>query len=192
MLTPAEEDRVEELLPSSVDVEYAGDSHEYELTPFWGPATDNPNPDYPMVVLQYDSQNDAEEQRQPLNDIADREDDGDDVVETEVAEVSDLLSITIATTTDHDGKTPASVRSHQIARLVWRALWFNRDVLRTPGENGERSIRLDMREEGSLSPTRVEDTYRIAFTARLHHSETVERETPGVAEFDTSTDTTTN
>ena len=192
MLTTTEEDRLEAALPSSATVEYNGVSVDYTLTPFWGGAADKPDPDYPMVVLEWDSQNEAQPQRQPIDDVTARETSGDTLVETEVAEVADRLSVTIATTTEFDGDTPATVRAHQLARAVWRTLRFGTDDLNSEGQNGERPMRIEVRDGASLSATRVEDTYRVPFIIDIHHRETVERDTPSVAEFETSTDTTTN
>lgn len=190
MLTTAEEDRLETVLPDTVAVEYDGQSTDYTLTPFWGAATDNPDPGYPMVVLQYDSQNTAQSQRQPLDDVTARETSNGQLVETAVAEVADVLSVTIATTTEWDGQTPATVRAHQLARAVWNTLRFDTDDLNSKGQNGERPMRVALRGGASLSPTRVEDTYRIAFTADLHHRETHEQTTETVEQFDTNTDLT--
>ena len=192
MLTTTEEDRLEAALPSSATVEYNGASVDYTLTPFWGGAADKPDPDYPMVVLEWDSQNEAQPQRQPIDDVTARETSGDTLVETEVAEVADRLSVTIATTTEFDGDTPATVRAHQLARAVWRTLRFGTDDLNSEGQNGERPMRIEVRDGASLSATRVEDTYRVPFIIDIHHRETVKRDILSAAEFETSIHTTTD
>lgn len=190
MLTTTEEDRLEAALPNSATVEYNGASVDYTLTPFWGGTADKPDPNYPMVVLEWDSQNQTQPQRQPIDDVTARETSGDELVETEVAEVADRLSVTIATTTEFDGDTPATVRAHQLARAVWRTLRFGTDDLNSEGQNGERSMRIEVRDGASLSPTRVEDTYRVPFTIDIHHRETFDQTTETVDQFGTNTDVT--
>lgn len=192
MLTTAEEDRFEEALPlEGLTVEWDGESYEYNLDPFWtggdaaGEDASEPTA-YPAVVFDWDTQNQPETARQPLNDLDSIEvSDGEPTLtETKKAEVSDDLSITIAVEANWDDNgVPPQARVTQLARQFWRFLRLELD-LNSWGENGERPIRVAVPDESSIQPVRVEHTVRSEWPIRFHHAERHEEEHDVVESFD--------
>lgn len=184
MLTTVEEDRFEQALPlEGIAVEWGGDTYEYDLDPFWtggdaaGEDATNPT-EYPAVVFDWDTQNQAEADRQPLDDLhsIDVSEEEPTLTETKTAEVSDDLSVTIAVEAGWDDNgVPPQARATQLARHLWRFLRFELD-LNSEGENGERPIRVAVPDESSIEPVRVEHTVRSEWPIRLHHAEHHEEE----------------
>jgi len=183
MLTTAEEDRFEAALPESVDVEYDASQHTYELAVFWGGG--NATEDYPIVILEWDAQNQPQSQRQPVDNIhrIDNPIDEPGLTEVRTSEVADELSITVAVEAVRgtDG-VPPQTRCKQIARELWRFLDDAIDQ-NSGGPNGERPMRIET--ASTPSPGRVEDTYRIEWSIQFHHAEryTEEIDTAESAEY---------
>lgn len=198
MLTTAEEDRLEAALPTSgLSVTYEGGSYAYDLDVHWS-GGDNTgddvggSPDYPALVLGWESQNDPRPERQPANNLhaIDNPSGEQGVTETDVEAVSDDLSVTVAVRASHDDNgVPPQVRASQLTRALWRAFEHGIDI-NSEGSAGERPIRPET--TGSPTPSRVERTYRYAWTVRLHHAELFETEYPTAESADYSADQTTN
>ena len=198
MLTTAEEDRLEAALPTTgLSVTYEGGPYLYDLDVLWSGGDESGDDvsgsmDYPGIVLGFETQNDPRPERQPANDLhaVDNPAGEQGLTETEVREVSDDLSVTIAVRASHDDNgVPPQVRASQLTRSVWRALDHAIDI-NSEGPNGERSIRIET--TASPTPSRVERTYRYTWTVRLHHAELFETEYPTAADADYSADETTN
>ncbi|SEH60484.1 hypothetical protein SAMN05192561_1126 [Halopenitus malekzadehii] len=183
MLTTAEEDRFEAVLPESVDVSYDANQHTYELTVFWGGG--NATQDYPIVILEWDAQNQPQTQRQPVDDVhrIDNPIDEPGGAEIRTSEVADELSITVAVKAVRgtDG-VPPQTRCKQLVRRLWRFLDDGID-LNSEGPNGERPMRVEI--ASNPSPGRVDDTYRIEWSVQFHHAEryTEEFDTTESAEY---------
>lgn len=198
MLTTAEEDRLEAALPTTgLSVTYGGGSYQYDLDVLWSGGDESGDDvsgsmDYPGIVLEFETQNDPRPERQPANDLhaVDNPTGEQGLTETEVEEVSDDLSVTIAVVASHDDNgVPPQVRASQLARAVWRALQHGIDI-NTAGPNGERPIRIET--TASPTPSRVERTYRYTWTVRLHHAEEFVTEYPTAESAEYSADETTN
>ncbi|QHS17924.1 hypothetical protein GWK26_12630 [haloarchaeon 3A1-DGR] len=191
MLTTAEEDRLEAAIPTTgLTVTYEGGTYDYDLDVHWtgGDDTDaapGPEPEYPVLVLGWNSQNNPQTERQPANGLysIDNPVDEPGYTETETNEVSDELAVAIAVRTTHDDNgVPPQVRSTQLTRAIWRA--FDNEIdLNSEGPNGERPMRLSI--SSSPTPARVERTYRHQWAVQLHHAEryVTEHETAAGAEF---------
>ena len=198
MLTTAEEDRLEAALPTTaISVGYDGAVYDYDLDVHWS-GGDNTgddaggSPDYPALVLGWDSQNDPQPERQPADNVhaVDNPTNEPGYTETETVEVSDELSVTIAVRASHDSNgVPSQVRATRLARVLWRALDHDID-LNNEGSNGERPMRIET--TSSPTPSRVERTYRYSWNARLHHSEQFVTEYDTADSADYSADQTTN
>lgn len=194
MLTTAEEDRLEEALPLQHDVEYQGNTYQYDLTPYWAgndaegdDATDSI--EYPTLVFDWDMQARQDAERQPIGDVAEVDADTGEatVLEHHVNRSMSDLMLAVAVSTDHDeNNVPPTVRGRQIARTVWRYVHFHLD-LSEEGPNGERPMVVDVIEQPR--DERVESTYRVQFPIRLRHVEleTFERESTGDVDYDVET-----
>jgi len=191
MLTTKEEDRLEAVLPTTgLSISYGGKTYQYDLDVHWSGgdvAGDDASEstEYPALVLGWNSQNNAETQRQPANDLHDIDNPLDEpgLTETDTTEVSDELSVTIAVRSTHDSNgVPPQVRATQLTRELWRVLDNEIDI-NNQGPNGERPIRVETNT--SPTPSRVERTYRYQWAISLHHAERFETdyETASDAEF---------
>ncbi|AAM88691.1 hypothetical protein PhiCh1p18 [Natrialba phage PhiCh1] len=192
MLTTAEEDRFEEALPlEGLEVKWDGESYEYDLDPFWtgGDAADEEpteSVEYPAIVFDWETQNQPELGRQPLNDLHSIDVSSDESVltETKTAEVSDDLAITIAVEAAWDDNgVPPQARVTQLTKQIWRFLRFELD-LNSEGENEERPMNVEVPDESSVEPVRVEHTIRAPWQIRFHHAERHEEEHNTVEEFE--------
>jgi len=174
MLTTAEEDRLEADLPLVQSILYAGNSYEYELSPYWfGPDHSGDDADlvaeYPAIVLEWETQGDENEDRRPLGGVSEIDDRGDEAafVETEVVEYDDELSITVAVEATHDSNgVPPDVRGKQLARAIWRYIVFEMD-LDSVGANGERPLLVE--PLNPPTPGRVAGTYRLEWSVQVSY-----------------------
>ncbi|MDL0133521.1 hypothetical protein [Halobacterium salinarum] len=197
MLTTAEEDRLEAALPTGFAVTHDGGTYDYSLTVHWTGGDDvgadaDESPDYPALVLGWNSQNDPQPERQPANNLHEIDNPTDEpgLTQTETEEVSDELSVTVAVRATHDSNgVPPQVRATQLARPVWRALEGEVD-LNTEGPDGGRPMRIET--SSSPTPARVERTYRYQWAIRLHHRELFVTEVETAADADVSAEQTDN
>jgi len=193
MLTTAEEDRLEDLLPlTAMEVTYEGAAYQYDIAPWWwggdavGDDASTP-PAYPALALQFETQNQPETARQPANNLQSIDNPANEpgLTETRTEEVSDDLSMMVVVEATHDDNgVPPQVRCSQLTRHLWRFIQFDLDdVLNTPGANGERPMRSEI--TSSPTPTRVQRTLQAEWSVRLHHAETqdVEVDTAAGAEY---------
>jgi hypothetical protein len=180
MLTTAEEDRLEATFPlKGIAVEYKDESYTYDISTFWAGGDENGDdataaPDHPALVFDWDTQSEPATERQPVDDVAsiDNPTDVPEYRETKTAEVYDELSVTVAVEATHDANgVPPQTRGGQLARRLWRFTRHEID-LNTTGPNGERPMRVDV--QNGPTPSRVQRTYRLEWSIRLHHSETQE------------------
>lgn len=199
MLTTAEEDRLEEALPTAdLEVAYEGNTHQYDLNPFWWGGDDTGDdvaepPEYPAIVFQFETQNQPETARQPANDLHSIDNPADEpgLTETEVEEVSDDLSMTVVVEARHDNGIPPQVRSSQLTRQVWRFVRFELGTeLNTVGPNGERAIRPALLS--APTPARVKRTLRSSWSVRLHHAETHDVEVETAKDVEVTVEQTDN
>jgi hypothetical protein len=198
MLTTAEEDRLEAALPTTaISIGYDGAVYDYDLDVHWS-GGDNTgddaggSPDYPALVFGWDSQNDPRPERQPANNLDSVDNPAGEagLTETEVQEVSDDLSMTVAVRATHDDNgVPPQVRATNLTRALWRAVEHDLDI-NSEGPNGERPIRPET--TASPTPSRVERTYRYTWTVRLHHAERFVTDYPTAESADYSADSTSN
>jgi len=179
MLTTAEEDRLEADLPLVQSILYAGNSYEYELSPYWfGPDHSGDDADlvaeYPAIVLEWETQGDENEDRRPLGGVSEIDDRGDEAafVETEVVEYDDELSMTVAVEATHDSNgVPPDVRGKQLARAIWRHIRFELD-LDSEGAGGERPMTVSILNAPTTG--RVAGTYRVEWSVAISYADAYE------------------
>ena len=180
MLTTAEEDRLEADLPLVQTIPYGGAEYQSELDPFWsGGDEDGADadgaPKYPALVFEWDSQAGVDEEREPLGDVSEIDDRGDDpeFATIETSRLSDELSMTIAVEATHDENgVPPQVRGQQITRGLWRYVRFEMD-LNEPGANGERPMTVE--PLSSPTPARVGGTFRLEWSVSVSYVDEYER-----------------
>lgn len=193
MFTPEEEDRLESALPLEHTVEYDGNSATYILDPFWSGGDESGDdasegPDLPSIVFEWDQQGQEDDERQPVGDVAEvDENEGEStMIEHHVSRVIDDLSVTISTSKQwKDGIAP-TVRARKIARAVWRFCRFQLD-LSEPGENGERPMIHEVLESpsGADADRKIVIEFQLRFRSVL--VEDVERD--GVSDISYGVDT---
>lgn len=186
MLTDAEEDRLRSAIPlENVTIEAAGTTATYDFDTFWSggdaagdDATTQFDGEYPALVFGYNTQAEPETGRQPLNDLheVDNPIDEPGMTETRAAELSDLLSLTVAVEATWRDGIPPQTRVRELARPVWKACRFDLSSdLNQEGQNGERPMRVELGGT-PIGPERVARTLRVQWPIRIHYRETVDRE----------------
>ena len=201
MLTAAEEKRLEEVFPSTVDVEYAGPDDEktssYELTPFWtGPdiAGDDgsESPDYPVLVFDWEDQSVAASERQPADNVH-RIDNPIDEEEYRIIRSTEMYSdlvIQVSVRRRWIDGIPPDVRLKQLARAVWEVCDQKLDkgeLLNEPGDDDERPMLVDVQD--GIDTNAEDRTLRAQWAIRLHYREEHEvvEETVSEVEYDIET-----
>lgn len=198
MLTTAEEDRLEETLPTSTTVSYDGQEHQYGLTPFWaGPDASGDDvatsPEYPMLVFDWNQQDVPAEERQPVDNIRDIENPKNvgEYREIHTSELySDLVIQVVVRRQWLDG-LPPGVRLKQLARPVRQTCkrdLDNHGRLNEPGPNGERPMTVDIIT--GVTENREDDRSRVQWRIRFHYRGTYETVYDTVEDAEYSVDTT--
>jgi len=198
MLTTAEEDRLEETLPTSGTVSYDGQEQQYGLTPFWaGPDASGDDatasPDYPMLVFDWEQQDVPAEERQPVDNIHEIENPAnvEEYREVHTNELfSDLVIQAVVRRQWLDG-LPPGVRLKQLTRPIRQTCsrdLANHGQLNEPGPNGERPMTVDILT--GVTGNRDDDTSRVQWTIRLHYRGTHEVIQETVEDAEYSVDTT--
>ena len=198
MLTTAEEDRLEETLPTSGTVSHDGQEQQYDLTPFWaGPDASGDDaatsPDYPMVVFDWEQQDVPAEERQPVDNIHEIENPKniEEYREIHTNELySDLVIQVVIRRQWLDG-LPPGVRLKQLARPIRQTCTRDLDNhgrLNEPGPNGERPMTVDIIT--GVTENREDDTSRVQWRIRIHYRGTYEIVYDTVEDAEYSVDTT--
>lgn len=184
-----EEDRLEAALDEARTVVYEGESYTYEPDYHWG--TGDFQDEYPVIVLNYQTEAAQRDGDQPMNDlIAIDEREGEvDYDFHKGARVSDELQLTVAAESGFDANgVPAHVLVQQMAKAVWKQIRFTLD-LNSIGDNGESPMVFNI--GGSPSgPYRQDDTVRANFVFEANYVEIVVETVESVA--DAETDATIN
>jgi len=193
MITPQEEDRIEDAVPLAHEVTWTdadgGDqTRTLELTPYWNDQDiDDAGPEYPALVLGWEEKGQPDENGEILNNLAgwDADDGGSTVTKTNEHPEVDTLQVTIAVKVGYRYEMPAQVRRTELTRRLYT--WWREagpDVLNQEGDNGERPILPEI--ESPPTPGRVERTLRSQFSMALKHSETWVETVDAVDEFETN------
>lgn len=204
MLTPAEEDRLEEALPSQVTIEYQTEDgtieQTYQLSRHWtGPdqqgADASASPEYPTIIFDWDVRGEPADERQPADNVLRIESDDDQKDEPKYREIrtteqySDLV-IQVAVRARHDQAIPPDVRLTQLARSVWDVCDEHLDQdgeLNEAGQNGERAMAVDVLS-GLESESRTDRTLRTQWRIRLRYRKETTTEYDTVEEIDHEVD----
>lgn len=201
MFTTAEKRRLRTSLPESVTASYTGvvDGSEVTRTTTVAPAyrwvgadsegTESEEfDDYPIVLLDWDSQGEPVPGEELLNRFAERvfeEPDLDEIdapgplfdaeiddeafIETSETRQQASLSITPVVETKWVDGVPPQPRAEAFARACWRWVRFRgSQQLNSIGPDGERPMVVD--GQGEPTPARMMNTYRVPMSAQIRYT----------------------
>ena len=200
MLTPTDEDRIEDLLvpDDPVTVEYDGAEHTTTLSSYWSGGDDTSVHDeggasYPVVVFEWDSRDAPNETRQPVDNVREVDvvsKDGDEYYrKTETTALEGELTLQVVDETGWKNGIPASVRLYELARPVWgrtTADLVNDSALNETDAPDETPIVADLLS--GVTSQRDVRTVRVQWAVELQYDSRYQRDAPVVEDIETETD----
>lgn len=188
MLTPIEQVRLRNAIPSSYTAEWDVDDNgtveefTYNHEIWWEDEDHNQN--WPVLLLGWNARGVQKEDESPMNQVlnVDEQHSNANTKELEVGDrMYDELTVqaVVSGELSNDG-VPAKVRANSFAQEIWRFFRFSFDQ-NSQGPNGERPVLARVVDSPTLVTKNVdeEDTERYQFAVRLHYtsSDTAEVDT---------------